>query len=48
MATLGICSYCQKPATKTCTMCGKAICTEHEEPDQVNVCAQCAQGGVMA
>jgi hypothetical protein len=42
MATKGLCGYCERPADSTCQTCGRAICEEHTDHDEV--CTSCAQG----
>lgn len=47
MSTVGTCSYCGQPATRTCQMCGKALCREHSDDDNPQVCVSCSTGSVV-
>ena len=47
MSTVGTCSYCGQPATRTCQMCGKALCKEHSDDRNPQVCVSCSRGSTI-
>jgi len=38
---LGMCSLCGRPATSTCTLCGRLVCSQDMNP-VTRVCRVCA------
>ncbi|MBD3262862.1 hypothetical protein GF374_00605 [Candidatus Woesearchaeota archaeon] len=43
MKVTGLCVYCGKPATHTCSLCGALVCDMHYNADK-GICIACAQG----
>ena len=41
MTMVGICSLCGRPATATCALCGRLVCSQDMNP-VTRVCRACA------
>ncbi|MDD1772702.1 MAG: hypothetical protein LUQ09_07245 [Methanomassiliicoccales archaeon] len=41
MEVLGLCSVCSRPASHSCVMCGKALCSRHYDHES-RMCQQCS------